>query len=346
LLYVSPSENTLLAVEFDPRSLRVRGQPVPVLTGVRTETSGTQFSVSNDGTIAFAPGANAAAGRFVWADAKGRLDTLPLPESVFGQPDISPNGELLVVPVMTAEGTSELRLYDLTDLGRGAEERSPSPVARVFPRWTPDSKSILMADALLYRVHTPLGSRVDTMGVGVGFEDFSPDSQFVVSTSNDLKGDIEIRKVSNFDSIVFRLNRPGIQGFQRFSPDGRWLVYGSQESGRWEIYLTGFPAFTVSRKVSVAGGEEPVWSKNSDRIFYRYNDTFYVTMLDRQTGNLSAPTPFITGPFVNVPGWSFDVSGDGQRLLLIKGPSETTGRQIHFIRGFDRTMRAALRGGQ
>jgi eukaryotic-like serine/threonine-protein kinase len=346
LLYVSPNENTLLAIEFDPRSLRVRGQPVPVLTGVRTETSGTQFSVSNDGTIAFAPGANAAAGRFVWADAKGKLDTLPLPESVFGQPDISPNGELLVVPVMTAEGTSELRVYDLADLGRGAREQSPSPVARAYPRWTPDSKSILMADTLLYRVHTPLGSRVDTLGPGFGFEDFSPDSQFVATTITDLRGDIVIRRVSNFDSIAFRLNRPGIQGFQTFSPDGRWLVYASQEAGRWEIYLTSFPGFAVSRKVSVAGGEEPVWSPNSDRIFYRYNETFYVTTLDRQTGKLSAPTPFITGPFVNVPGWSFDVSGDGQRLLLVKGPVETSGKQIRFIRGFDRTIRAALRGGR
>ncbi len=123
LLLASETDNALLAVRFDPRSLRVNGPAVPVLTGVRSATAGAQYAMVANGLLAFAPGRNAAVGRLVWANERGELDTLPLPEAVYGQPDISPDSTLLAVPVLTSDGWDELRIYDLADLPRGPQHR-------------------------------------------------------------------------------------------------------------------------------------------------------------------------------------------------------------------------------
>ncbi|MGH7471674.1 MAG: TolB family protein [Longimicrobiales bacterium] len=144
------------------------------------------------------------------------------------------------------------------------------------------------------------------------------------------------------DSSTALVSAHGRQVFLRLSPNGRWLAYMSNESGPWEIWLNTFPVTGPGRKVSIAGGSQPVWSPAGDRLYYRRGDTVHVVNVDPLTGRFGRPAPFITGPFLNVPGWSYDVSADGRRLLLIQGPIERTGNQIRFIRDFDRVIREAI----
>lgn len=337
LVYVNPTNNVLLAVGFDPKSLRLRGQSVPILEGLRVETAGIQYDIAATGLLAFAPGRNALAGRLVWASRAGNLDTLPLSEAVYGQPAIAPSGNLLAIPVLTPEGSSELRLYDLTDLGRGVQAQwryrrtSNLPLA---PRWTPDGAAVLVPGLPSLKLSLPLGSSIDTIS-GRTVTEITPDGRHAVGFSIGPEWDLRFATITTGDTSAVWIRRPGQQAMPRVSPDGRWLAYASTETGQGEIWVEPFPPTGGRRtKVSISGGEEPVWSPKGDRLFYRYLDTWYVVQVNTLTGRVAKPERFISGSFLNVPGFSYDVSADGERLLLIHGPSETTGSEIRFIRNF------------
>jgi len=110
------------------------------------------------------------------------------------------------------------------------------------------------------------------------------------------------------------------------SPDFR-----EEPQGLWEVYREPYPQMTGRRKVSGAGVEEPRWSANG-RLFYRSGNTIFTVPFDLASGDAGAPRPFVSGPFVNVSNQSYVPSRDGKRLLIIRGPAETTGNHIRVIR--------------
>jgi serine/threonine-protein kinase len=117
----------------------------------------------------------------------------------------------------------------------------------------------------------------------------------------------------------------------RFSPDGKWLAYISDASGRYEVYVRPFPGPGSQWQISTGGGEEPVWSRNGKELFYR-NGTQWMVADVRTTSTFSAAPPrlLFTGPYVNVPGLSYDVGPDG-RFVLIQGPSETPITRLNVV---------------
>jgi Tol biopolymer transport system component len=101
-----------------------------------------------------------------------------------------------------------------------------------------------------------------------------------------------------------------------FSPDGGALAYTTNESGRVEVFIRQLSDGTHSQ-ISINGGEEPVWSRDGRRLFYRNGDRWMASELGGVT-RASAPTLVVQGPYLNVPGLSYDVARDG-RLLLLRG---------------------------
>ena len=117
------------------------------------------------------------------------------------------------------------------------------------------------------------------------------------------------------------LNARFNEAYPEFSPDGRWLAYASNESGRSEVYVQSFPGPGGKWEISDEGGTEPLWARNGKQLFYRR--TGQVWAVDVQTAPdfaLSKPRPLFeargygSGTFTN--GW--DVSLDGQRFLMVK----------------------------
>ncbi|MGH7469412.1 MAG: hypothetical protein ACRENP_15790 [Longimicrobiales bacterium] len=255
LVFFAPSENALVAVRFDPQTLRVVGDPVRVLEGVRRESYGGQFALSRTGRIAFAAGGSADAGRLVWAGSTGRIDTLPLPAGIFGQPAVAPDGQRLVVVAATPPGLNELRLYQLNDLARGVTERWVSPF---LPAWS--RSGLPLAAGWLFAVFRP--PRVLRLPVPFGAADtIARRYTQLIAASMDSSARL---------SLLARRN----QIFNQLSPDGKWLAYTSRGMNRWEIFLEPFPLTGKRQKISLAGGEEPRWSPQGDRLYYRYRDTF------------------------------------------------------------------------
>jgi Tol biopolymer transport system component len=116
------------------------------------------------------------------------------------------------------------------------------------------------------------------------------------------------------------------------SPDGKWLVYVSDESGKSEVYVTSYPAVGGRRLISIDGGEEPVWSRDGKELFYRNGQRWMVvTTVTQPTFDASRPRLLFEGNYLNVTGLSYDVTADGRRLVLIRGLDVSPTREIHVV---------------
>ena len=154
---------------------------------------------------------------------------------------------------------------------------------------------------------------------------WSPDGQLLAF--------IEVNPTTGYDIWVLRLSDRKAQPFlrtpfneaaPRFSPDGRWLAYISDESGRYEIYVQPYPGPGGKWQISTEGGTEPVWNRNGRELFYRSGDKMMAVDIATQPGFAAGkPRMLFEGPYVPTPATSpnYDVSPDGQRFLMLK-PSE------------------------
>jgi serine/threonine-protein kinase len=108
----------------------------------------------------------------------------------------------------------------------------------------------------------------------------------------------------------------------RFSPDGHWISYVSDESGQYEVYVRPYPGPGGKWQVSTQGGEENIWSRDGRELFYRNGNKWMVVAVNLKP-EFKAGTPklLFEGPYINVGGPSFDVAPDGKRFLLLE-PAE------------------------
>jgi Tol biopolymer transport system component len=122
------------------------------------------------------------------------------------------------------------------------------------------------------------------------------------------------------------LATPFDEGAPQFSPDGRWLAYVSNESGRYEIYVQPYPGPGGKWQISTEGGTEPVWNPNGRELFYRSGDKMMaVDVATQPSFTVGKAHVLFEGPYQ--PSWTsaqnYDVSPDGQRFLMLK-PVEST----------------------
>ncbi len=117
------------------------------------------------------------------------------------------------------------------------------------------------------------------------------------------------------------------------SPNGRWLAYQSDESGRFEVYVQAFPGLGGKSQISTDGGTGPVWARSGRELFYRNGDQMMAVPITTQSGfSAGEPRLLFEGRFERFerhPG--YDVSPDGQRFLMVRTPPESEPRQINVV---------------
>jgi Tol biopolymer transport system component len=162
---------------------------------------------------------------------------------------------------------------------------------------------------------------------------WSPDGSVLAYTevNSNSRSDIWLMSASEHQSRPF-LNSVFNEGQPSFSPDGHWLAYVSDESGKSEVYVTSYPVIHERKLISVDGGEEPVWSRNSNALYYRNGQRWLVvTTSTRQAFDASQPRVLFEGNYLNVSGLSYDVTADGRRFVLIRGLETPPTREIHVV---------------
>lgn len=326
---------SLLAAPFDLAGLKITGPAVPAQEGVITTSAtsgGAEYDVTESGLLAYVPGSARPPERaLVWVDRQGNAKELPAPVNSYVTPRISPDGKLLAVQILRG-GSQDIWIYEFArnTLTRFGFSESAVPV------WTPDGRR------LIYRRRTPSFSLLSKSADGSGTEetllgkDFGDPGAAPFSVSPDGKTLLFGRYGSAGATETDALSLDGsgrVQPFlqstfnqsqARFSPDGRWVAYTSNESGRQEIYVQPFPATGGKWMISTDGGSYPVWARNGREIFFRNDDRIMTVPVETQPA-FRAGTPqmlFRGGGYLAVGTYltngNYDVAPDGQHFLMIK----------------------------
>ncbi len=343
-------ESQLLAVPFDLDRLEVTGPEVPVLEGINhsihtpnsnLETGAAQFSFSTTGMLAYVPGSVFPEVKFtpVWVDRKGGEEPLGVEPKQYLSGRVSPDGRQVLLT--TAYPPVDVWLFDL---GRQTLRRQTFEGNHVWAIWGPGVERFTVVSdregpMALYTKKVNAGpgevERLGREGRDILFpSSWSRDGQVLIIVSAlSSYGAIEGEQNSNDILIVSREGKvePFLQtrfqeSWPEFSPDGRWIVYASSESGRFEVYVRSYPGPGTSVQISTRGGTRPAWSRDGAEIFYRAGprDGFYAVRIDVDGERLRAdlPVELFEGPYgISDPVRSYDVAPDG-RFLVLTPPDE------------------------
>ena len=348
---VYAKNEALYAAPFDLKQLKLTGQPVPVVQDVAltTDDGRAGFSVSDNGTLAYI-----AASTFVpdldlvWVNRRGEAGASITAPARFGEPAIAPDGGRIAIsiakpgepkdvwvldlargtrtaltnggandfdPIFTLDGTrviyqSERPVFDL--YVRAADASSPATPLLVTPydkypgSITPDGKS------LLFRYSLVPHSEIWTLPLdGTG-----QPTALLRSDAGDLSA-------------------------PRIAPNGRWLAYNSNESGRSEVYLSPYPAVTSARRqVSADGGANARWTKAGRELIYRNGRRMMAVTVDPASGQLGTPAELFRGDLEGdgLLG-NYDATPDGERFLMLRRAPGADPRQVIIVTNWFKELR-------
>ncbi|HKI85471.1 MAG TPA: hypothetical protein VKA53_01875, partial [Thermoanaerobaculia bacterium] len=332
------------ALPFDAEKAIAMGPAVAVIDDVETSqsTAYADYAVARDGTLAFATEALASPpNRLVWIDRHGRRTNVLDEAHRFLTVSLSHGGHQAATTIL-----GDNRDLWTVSFDRGVLSRlTTGGKAEFDPVWTADDKQ------LIYTVDVP---PYTPYRISVGAPDsgqplwkdkvaqdtveprLSPDGRAVafVRSNSETGLDIYLRPLDGSGPPrPFRATKAS-EGYPTFSPDGRWLAYESDESGRYEIYAERVDGSGGRVQVSANGGREPLWAADGE-IFFRHDDEIRVVAthagekLELQPVRTLFVVPTAFSP--NEEMRDYDVTRDGSRVIAIYTPEESRPRQIEVI---------------
>jgi Tol biopolymer transport system component len=330
LLYMR--DNALVAQRFDSRSYTLSGEPHTISDEVRYLPSIdiALFDVAGRGTLVAQTGKGATKSQLTWFDRSGKsMGAVGSTGSLgaFANPSLSPDQRRMAVDQFDLDG--RIRDIWIHELASDAVARFTfGPSYNAVAIWSPDGTRIAFASnrKLYNRIYQKNadGSGPEELIVDLGLVgdqlcwDWSHDGKYLLAH----KGP-ELWSVSLPD----RQAKPFIQAKwsvrnARFSPDGRWVAYASNETGNWEVYVSPFPTATSKWQVSRGGGEQPRWRRDGKELFFLSGEGKMTTVAVKTGSTFEAGPPVAlfqthtAQPISTQDVFSYDLSGDGQKFLI------------------------------
>jgi serine/threonine-protein kinase len=257
---------------FDPRRLVSSGTPARALEGVATTVDGAaQFAVSRTGETAYQPAVSASARRLIVVDGRDQTP-LAAPAHAYVTPRLSPDGRRVLLGV--ADSAEHVWSYDLS---AGTIMQLTFEAANRAPIWFPDGRRIAFAsnrNGALNLFAAPaaaegLAERLTTSDSLQVPGSWSPDGELLVFMEQHPSTGRDIWLLRRDGTRTALVATPADESAPRFSPDGRWIAYVSNESGQAEVYVRSTAVSAGARKVSAGGGAEPVWRRDGGALYYR-----------------------------------------------------------------------------
>jgi eukaryotic-like serine/threonine-protein kinase len=327
---------TLLVQPFELSNLSVSGDPKAVAEGVfyNIGLDLAAMTASNTGLLAYRLEGAAARRQLVWFDRLGReIERVGAADLSMWSPTIAPDRHSLAL-YRIVSGNADIWLFDTA---RDTLRRLTTALsAEAGPLWTPDGKAIVFGSNRkgvvdLYRKEVG-GSETEQVLLqssgGKSALDWSPDGQYLLYSENTSATGTDLWIMPNaeprrpFAFATGPLNQ--VRG--EFAPDGNWIAYDSNESGRFEIYIQSFPQPGEKHQVSTSGGAQPRWSRNGHELFYIAPDGGLMAAAIAWVDKDHAPTvrslqrlfakQMAGGPVPGPETSQYVVSDDGQRFLI------------------------------
>jgi eukaryotic-like serine/threonine-protein kinase len=338
-------DKTLVAQPFDRRSYVLSGEAHTLSDEVLYFPSVNRavFSVSSGEVLVTQTGKGASLSQLTWFDRSGTpVSTVGMPGS-YGNVRLSPDGRRVAADQTDPDG----RNIDVWvhEPARGATTRLTfDPSLHQAPVWSPDGKQILFSSNRklgffhLYLKNADGSSSEDDVadlgdGLLVNAWDWSRDGKNVL-----------VRKGNELWYLSWpeRVAKPLLQAKwtarnAQFSPDGRWMAYASNETGSMEVYVSSFPTGNGKWQVSSAGGQEPRWRQDGKELFYLSAEGMMMAVAVTAGASFEAGSPvalFQTHrrqPVSSEDVFSYDVSGGGQRFLIITKVDEATAAPLSIL---------------
>ena len=337
---VYSAAGTLFAVAFDVARLEVLGTPTPVLPQVMTLRSGTtEFSIARDGTLIYVPADVSPTRTLVWVDRQGHEQPVKgVPARAYTYPRLSPDGAHLALGIRDQE--NDIWVWDFAR--ESLRRLTFDPGRDESPVWMPGGRRIVfgfLAAANASGNRLPALSWLASDGTGtaerLGTEEsrframlpssVSPDGTRIVAWSASETAAVDVMMLTLSDRRLQPLiQTPSVERNGEISPDGRWLAYESNASGRFQIYVRPFPDVDGGLwQVSSDGGTQPLWARNGEELFYVTPDrTLSSVRVEHEptwpsgTLGIRLDRQYFLGSEAR-SGRMYDVSADG-RFLMIK----------------------------
>jgi len=359
--YIAPGyllfarSGALWAVRFDLREGHPVGPSAPIINGIADNSGGTfsQFAVSSSGMLVYAPGSQVRPQReVVEVDRKGAASVVTPSPAPYEDLSLSPDGNHLA---LTIEGEPwNIWTYDLV---RKTLARLTFENDNRDPIWTADGKDIAYTS-----LRNGRWGIYEKPGDGSGREhelfhstdwtfvcSFSPDGRTMSLVQDDQTtgADIWLLSLDATNKPRIFLQTQATEWFSQFSPDGRWIAYESNESGRSEIYVQSAGLTGGKWQISTGGGVRPVWPRKDSEIFYRSGNALMAVPVQISPG-FSAGTPrtlFQADYFDS--GHDFDVTADGQHFFFIKSLTEASApAELHVVLDWARDLASLMHPSQ
>ncbi len=319
----------LLAAPFDADRLAVTGPPIPIVDNVITNLSGgAHFDVAS-GNLVYVPGTLGEADRdLVWVSRDGQATPVRRIQHMGQDFRLSPDGTRIL-----RNNTVGTRDVWIDDLSRGTTTRVTNSADNFGGVWSPDAQWVFFARGApirnLYRRRLAAGALDERLTTSPNWqepESISPDGSKVVYTERDPTTSMDIwvldlprqgtpnatgdRPASPFLKTQFSENNPVL------SPDGHWLAYQSNESGRFEVYVRSFPDPGAAYQVSTEGGIWPMWAQSGE-LFYRSLSGTVLSVPFTAAAEFRSDTP---RPLFDGASYedSYAVAPDGKRFLMVR----------------------------
>ena len=345
----------LLAIRFDAKRLKVTGQPFTVLEEILMSVNSgvANYDISASGDLIYVPGtADKGARTLVWVDRDGKAEPLPLPPRSYLHPRFSPDMRQLAIEI---EGPNhDFYLYDF---GRGVLSKMTTDGVSHWPVWSPDGTQLVyrsgpMMRWRMWRVPADRSRPAEQMpgtGISQNAESWSPDGHAIAYTAitPELGSHIMVESLEGDHQSRPFVDTKAPSGSPKFSPDGRWLAYCSNESGKAQVYVQAFPGPGAKIQVSNDGGTDPVWKRAGGELYFRNGDKIMaVAVSTTPTFTAGRPQMLWEGHYSHgmstscgPPGATssnYDVTADGRRFLMVKDEAADTAvsKQIVVVLGW------------
>jgi Tol biopolymer transport system component len=323
-------EDTLMAQRFDPARMRLSGEMIPVAEHVlRLTPSRAGFTTSASGVLAYTTGVEPTR-TLVWADRTGReLESYDLP-GPYCNFRLSPDEKKVVID-RVVDANPDIWAVDLM---RHVPARLTShPAQDNLPIWSPDGNQVLFPSNRSGRFDLYVKAANGTgqeqvlvkMGTTSGWgTDWSRDGRLILyempghDTGEDLWIAPQFGDHKPFPYLQSQFNEQS----GRFSPDAHWIAHVSDESGRDEVYVQAFPLSGEKVSISSGGGSEPHWRADGAELFYVAADRNLMAVTVKTGGKFQADMPRALFPLTLVARFNYEISRDGQRVLMNKATFE------------------------
>ncbi|MBL8207195.1 MAG: PD40 domain-containing protein, partial [Blastocatellia bacterium] len=340
----------ILAQRFDAEARSLRGDPVTLAEqGNRILTTNyAPLSVCEDKWLLYQSGGNPNS-QLVWFDRSGRQQSLVGTPGYYRWLNLSPNGtQVLLERFEPQKVSSDIWSFDLA---RETYDRlTADSSSNIHPLWSPDGKQISFNSnregvrAIWQKGGNGNDDKEDLVfkeeARSIWQTDWSNDGKYIVYWKTDEKtaGDLWLLPLFGDRQPKPYLTTQFDEDWGKVSPDGHWLVYQSDESGRAEIYVQAFPELGRKVIVSKGGGTHPRWRRDGRELYYVAPDDKLMAAPVAPGANFGTGTPV---PLFEVGSYGrrnnryvYDVSADGQKILLLRPLEDATTRPLTVVQNW------------